>query len=204
VNLESPESEVATAVSLATTTSASFGQSVPVQPKEGEGGGSGDEPPVPAPEAKAAPEASSGPSWQGHVLGTDEAIERFDRAHPDLSQPSRPEPQQQEKTQERGHSSSPDRFEAIGDPAREIYPVGCVKRSADAPFARLGTCGGSALRLTHPTKEQCDYSAALALAATVAGEFYFRSSHHASRSRRLFPLLRERWETTGKTQQAPA
>jgi hypothetical protein len=233
VNLESAESEVATTVSLATTAAASVGQSVAAQPRGDDAGGSGDEPPAQPKEAKDATEAPAASSWQQHVLGTDEAIERFDREHPDLSQPSRHEPPQPEEPQESGHQAGADVLEAIGDLARETNSVGCVKRSADAPFAGLGTRGGSALRLTHPTratnplaretnsvapfaglgtrggsalrlthptKKQCKYAAALALAATVAGESYFRSTHHTSRSLRRFPGIRGRWNSTAKTE----
>jgi hypothetical protein len=197
VNLESADTEVATTVSLATTTTASLGQSVPVQHKEGEGGGSGEEAPAQTPEAKVAAEPPAGPSWQSHVLGTDEAIERFDRDHPDLSQPSRKEPPQPEKTQERGHSSSTDRFEAI-----EQAIEGFLERRVGETHQVFNDMMIRVVGFTHPTKGklQCDYSAALALAATVAGEFYFRSSHHASRSRRRFPDLRERWNTSYETE----
>jgi hypothetical protein len=200
VNLESAESQVATTVSLATATSASFGQSVPVQPRADDGGGgSGEESPVPTQEAKAAAEAPGAPSWQSHVLGTDEAIERFDREHPDLSQPSRHEPPQPEKPQERGHSTG---YEARERNAVAVVAVGCVKRSADAPSVCLGTRGGSVLRLTHPTKDRtrCDFAAALALAATVAGEFYFRSTHDTSRVRSRFSAPQGRWSMRGKTE----
>jgi hypothetical protein len=198
VNLESAESEVATTVSLATTTAASFGQSVPAQPR-GDEGGSGEEPPAPTQEATAAAEAPGAPAWQSHVLGTDEAIERFDREHPDLSQPSRHEPPQPEKPQERGHSTG---YEARERNAVAAVAVGCVKRSADPPSVGLSTRGGSALRLTHPTKDrtQCDFAAALALAATVAGEFYFRSTHDTSRVRSRFSAPQGRWSMRGKTE----
>jgi hypothetical protein len=194
VNLEPAENEVATTVSLATTAAASFGQSVPVQPRDGEGGGSGDEPPPQTPEAKAAvtPEVPAGPTWQGHVLGTDDAIERFDREHPDLSHPSRPEPRQPEKAQEGGHSTSADRFEAIEQAIEGFFDR--------RPRETRQVFNGMMINLvgfTYSTKDkqQCDYVAALALAATVAGELYFGSTRHASRSRRRFPELRERWNT---------
>jgi hypothetical protein len=194
VNLEPAGNEVATTVSLATTAAASFGQSAPVQPRGGEGGGSGDEPPAPTPEAKAAADVPAAPSWQGHVLGTDEAIERFDREHPDLSQPRRPEPPQGEKSQQEGHKAGADRFEPIERAIEGFFGgrVGETHRIFNDMMISL-------VGFTHPTKEQCDYSAALALAATVAGEFYFRSALHTSRSLHRFPGLRRQCKTTGKT-----
>jgi hypothetical protein len=170
-----------------------LGQSVPAQPRGDEGGGSGDEPPAQTPEAKAAAEVPAAPSWQDQVLGTDEAIERFDRAHPDLSQPTRNEPPQPEKTQESGHSTSADRLETIEQAIEGFFErrVGETHRVFNDMIIRV-------VGFTHPPKEQCDYAAALALAATVAGEFYFRSSHHTSRSLPRFPGLRERCNPTAK------
>jgi hypothetical protein len=201
VNLESGEAEVATTVSLATTVSASFGQSVPAQHNDGEGGGSGEEPPAQTPEAKAAAEAPAAPSWQGHVLGTDEAIERFDREHPDLSQPRSNETPQPEKPQERGHSTSADQLEAI-ETAIEGFFGGRLGETHQVFHDMMMRLVG----ITHPTKarEQCDYAAALALAATVAGEFYFGSMHHASQSRRRFTGLRERWSIPGSRKEPGA
>jgi hypothetical protein len=197
VNLESAESEVATTVTVSAAASVSLGQGVPVQPRGDDGGGSSEEPPDPTPEAKAAAEAPAADSWQRHVLGTDEAIERFNREHPDLFQPSRHEPPQPEKPQERGHSTSADRLEAI-ERAIEGYFEGRVGETHRIFHDMSIKLAG----FTHPTKDrqQCDYSAALALATTVAGEFYFGSTRHASRSRRRFPNLRERWNTTYETE----
>jgi hypothetical protein len=195
VNLESAESEVATTVSLATTAPASFGQSVPVQPRGDEGGGSGEELPVPTQEAKAAAEVPGAPSWQGHVLGTDEAIERFDREHPDLSQPRQNKQPAGEESPNEGHKAGADRFEAI-----EQVIEGFFERRVSETHRIFHDMRIRLVGFTHPTKEQCDYAAALALAATVAGEFYFASTHHASRSPRRLPRLRERWNTSGKTE----
>jgi hypothetical protein len=196
VNLEPAENEVATTVTVSAATPASFGQSVPLQQRGDDGGGSGDEPPAQSQEAKAAAEVPAAPSWQGHVLGTDEAIDRFDREHPNLSQPSRHEQPQPEKAQESGHSTSADRLEAIERALEGFFGVGVGFTRQVFNDMRTKPVG-----FTHPAtkdKLQCDYAAALALAATVAGEFYFGSTHYTSRSLRRFPGLRGRWNTTAK------
>jgi hypothetical protein len=131
------------------------------------------------------------------VLGTDEAIERFNREHPDLSQPSRNEPPQPEKPQESGHPTRADRLEAIEQAIEGFFEhrVGATHQAID--YMIIGLVG-----FTHPTKvkQRCDYAAALALAATVAGEFYFRSSHETSRVRSRFSAPQGRWSMRGKTE----
>jgi hypothetical protein len=111
VILARAETEVAATVSQSSSAPVAPNQSVLVEIRSDETGG-GDEPPAQAQAAKDAAEAPAG-FWQRHVLGTDEAIEQFDREHPDLFPPRRDNPPQTNPPQGQAHPAEGDRLEAI-------------------------------------------------------------------------------------------
>jgi hypothetical protein len=156
------ETEVAATVSQSSSAPAAPNQSVLVEIRSDETGG-GDEPPAEPQAAKAdvqAPDAS----WQRHVLGTDEAIEKFDREHPDLFQARPADPPETDPSQEHGHSTSDDRLEAIDKAIEDVSDRGVGETHQEFNVTKIRHVGSA-----NPT------AAALALAATVAGEFYFGS-----------------------------
>jgi hypothetical protein len=80
-----PEAEAAAALSLSSAVPVTVGQGVLVQGLGGGSGGTAEEPP-PKPEDSAAEVSapSTGPSWPRLILGTEEALDRFNRQHPEL------------------------------------------------------------------------------------------------------------------------
>ena len=184
VNLGTAETEVAATVAVSTAGPVALGQGVLVQSRGEDTGTGGDEPPAQPepPKAGAEPPAAS---WQQRVLGTDEALERFDREHPDLFPPRRDEPPETNPSQGRGAFPSPAQentplSQVSGDHRAELTDR-AIEHMADRRVVethqghnhiKIGPVG-----CTHPTEddkeERYDVSAALALAATVAGEFYF-------------------------------
>jgi len=229
VNLGPAETEVATTMSLSTTGPVALGQSAAAQSRGEDTGASGDETPAQPEPAKAGAEPPAA-SWQNRVLGTDEALERFDREHPDLSRPGReappetnpsqgqgaiPAPAEENPPPRQGHPAAADRLLEAVDGAIDHLHDGqqtAIERQTDPTASgketerRVGETHQEFNRIkirlvgfTRPTtdpvavnEERGDLSAALALAATVAGEFYFRSADRrdSPRSRRrIFPLL---------------
>ncbi len=238
LSLGPAETEVAPTVSLSTAGPAGLGQG-PVAPGPGQGTGPGDEPAAQPEPAAAQPGAEpAAATWQQRVLETDEALERFDREHPDLFQPRR----------EEGSEANPSQGQrTIAPPVPESPPVGqsrraaarlwqavdwCLEHPDDEP-PNAGRVGATRqkpddimirlVRFTHPTEEQpeagrmeetrqesqripirlphtthrtvdreagpeqhCDFAAALALAASLASEFYFGTADRRTgfRSRR--------------------
>ena len=227
VNLGLAETEVATTMSLSITGPVAQGQSAAAQSRGEDTGASGDETPTQPEPAKAGAEPPAA-SWQQRVLGTDEALEQFDREHPDLSRPGReappetnpsqgqgaiPAPAEENPPPRQGHPAAADRLLEAVDGAIDHLHDGqqtAIERQTD-PIAsgketerRVGETHQEFNRIkirlvgfTRPTTdpvavngERDDLSAALALAATVAGEFYFRSAdrRNSPRSRRrIFP-----------------
>ena len=112
VNLGLAETEVATTMSLSTIGPVAQGQSAAAQSRGEDTGASGDETPTQPEPAKAGAEPPAA-SWQQRVLGTDEALEQFDREHPDLSRPGREAPPETKPSQRHG---------AIPAPAQENPP----------------------------------------------------------------------------------
>ena len=102
VNLGPAETEVATTMSLSTIGPVAQGQSAAAQSRGEDTGASGDETPTQPEPAKAGVEPPAA-SWQNRVLGTDEALERFDREHPDLSRPRREDPPETNPSQGPDH-----------------------------------------------------------------------------------------------------
>jgi hypothetical protein len=247
VILARAETEVAATVSQTSSAPVAPNQTVLVEILSDETGGGG-EPPAPPLAARAQAEAPAG-SWQRHVLGTDEAIEQFDRDHPDLSQPRREEPPQSNPTQGQAHPAEGDRLDAIDQAIEEV--TDCRVGETHQEFNHITTqtvgfthptmlqaiedlsdpCVGETIRkfnhitsqlvgFTHSTGLEaidgmsdrrvgethqefnhikiqtvgCTHrtAAALALAATVAGEFYFGSWNRRGRERRRFAGLVDR------------
>ena len=227
VNLGPAETEVAITVSLSTTGPVALGQSAAAQSRGEETEASDDETPAQPEPAKAGVEPSAA-SWQHRVLGTDEALERFDHEHPDLSRPGReaspetnpsqrhgaiPAPAQENPPPGQGHPATADRLlEAVDGAIDHLHDgqqtaiEGQTDRTASGKETerKVGETHQEINRIkirlvgfTRPTtdrvavnEERDDLSAALALAATVAGEFYFRSAgrRNSPRSRRrIFP-----------------
>jgi len=120
VNLGPAETDVATTVALTTAGPVALGQGVAGPSHGGETGTGGDEPSAQLEPAKPGAEPADA-SWQQRVLGTDEALERFDREHPDLSRPRNEDP---ETNPSRGHGSIP-------APAQENPPLGQAHPAAD-------------------------------------------------------------------------
>ncbi|MGZ5983016.1 MAG: hypothetical protein ACXWO3_19035, partial [Isosphaeraceae bacterium] len=85
VNLSPAETETTTALAFSLATPVSVGKGMPGQGRNDDAGGGGDEEagtPADAAANRAGPDASS---WQTFVLGTDEALEQFQREHQGLS-----------------------------------------------------------------------------------------------------------------------
>jgi len=85
VNLSAAETETTTALAFSLATPVSVGQGTPGQGGNDNAGGGGNEEagtPADAAASRAGPDASS---WQSFVLGTDEALEQFQREHQGLS-----------------------------------------------------------------------------------------------------------------------
>jgi hypothetical protein len=80
-----PEAEATAALSLSSAVPPMAGQGALVQELGVESGGTAAEPP-PKPEDSAAEVSAptTGPSWPRLILGTEEALERFNRQHPEL------------------------------------------------------------------------------------------------------------------------
>ena len=88
VSLGPAESEITGSVSLSSAGPPGVGQAMLVSDHAEETGAGGDGPGGDGPSQPRAARAevpARAPSWQQYVLGTDEAIERFDREHPELS-----------------------------------------------------------------------------------------------------------------------
>jgi hypothetical protein len=214
-NLGTTETEATSAVAAAVapasgTPAASVGQGVLPLGGNGATAGGDQEPDTqqaaPAPVAQAPPGATP---WQRFVLGTDEALERFDHEHPGPSTQERHDAPQAYPAGGQGDIEAPARQEpptAEGTPARAggrleaidgaierwhdpvpVPPEGCIRRVGGTHqkpnCMRIGLVGS-----THPTirpepghEGRPDLSAALALAATVAGEFYFSTADRRAR-----------------------
>ena len=206
MNLGPAETEVATTVTLSTAGPVALGQGVAGPSRGEETGTGGDEPSAQPEPAKAGAEPAAA-SWQQRVLGTDEALERFDREHPDLSHPRNEDPQ---TNPSQGHGSIPAQAQANPPPLQGHPAADRLRQAVDRFLDHLhdeqpdtGRVGEThqefnrikirLMRSTHPARnpeagneERCDFSAALALAAGLAGEFYFRSADRRAsfRSRR--------------------
>ena len=130
VNLGPVETEVATIMSLSTIGPVAQGQSAAAQSRGEDTGASGDETPTQPEPAKAGAEPPAA-SWQQRVLGTDEALEQFDREHPDLSRPGREAPPETKPSQRHGSIPAPAQE---NPPPRQGHPaaaIACVKRLTD-------------------------------------------------------------------------
>jgi hypothetical protein len=211
VNLIAGEAEATalTAPSIASATTVSVGQGLSAQPQGDELGGIGEEPPAKPEDAKPVVEAPADAAWKQFILRTDEAIERFDRANPELFPP--PPPAAPEPDPGGGHSAVPvparpdvppaPKTATRADRRLEVLDTALARWHDAAPVAREGfprreseshqEPNGMRIGLvgfTHHKKtgqeERFDIAAALALAATVAGEFSFRWAANSVESRR--------------------
>jgi hypothetical protein len=115
------EAEAASALSLSLAVPVTAGQGVLVQ---GLGVGSGDiaEEPPPKPEESAAEVSAptTGPSWPRLILGTEEALERFNRQHPELFPSGRDDGGETHPTG--GQSQGPAPTQPIMPPAQSPSP----------------------------------------------------------------------------------
>jgi hypothetical protein len=85
VDLGAVEPEALAAVSASSAVPLTAGQGVPVQALGGDTNGGGHEPAAERDGTAAGmPAPASGPSWQRLILGTDQALERFNSQHPEL------------------------------------------------------------------------------------------------------------------------
>jgi hypothetical protein len=191
VILARAETEVAATVSQSSSAPVAPNQSVLVESRSDESGG-GEELPAQPQAAKAQPETPAA-SWQRHVLGTDEAIERFDREHPDLFPPRRDNSPQTEKSQRPDAFPAPaqkspgatDRFEATDWAIEHLADRPGGETGQQFIAIRMGQASFTSLTKHHEAgqEQRCDLSAAMALAATVAGQFYFGSAFRRTRAR---------------------
>jgi hypothetical protein len=192
------EATALTAPSIASATAVSVGQGLSGQPQDGELGGLGEERPAKPEDAQPVVEAPAGAAWKRFILRTDEAIERFDRANPELFPPAPPRSAAPETQPDGGHSAIPvparpevppaqdsttreDRRLEVLDAAIEQWhaPVlvaleGCICRVGEthqeSKGMRIGLVGFTyPTRTGHEERFELDIAAALALAATVAG-----------------------------------
>jgi hypothetical protein len=223
------ETEAAPAVAAAvapgtSAASSSFGQGAPQQGASNGTAGGGDQEPdnpqaTPAPAAQAPPGATP---WQRFVLGTDEALERYDREHPAPAAPERHEAPETDPAGGQGDIPVPARQEpppAQGSSTREGRRLeaidGALERwhdpvpvAPDGRIHRVGETHQNATRMrirsvgsTHPTirpepghERRLNLRAALALAATVAGQFYFSTADRRARAgRRLARACGRLW-----------
>jgi hypothetical protein len=218
-NLSTVETEATSAVAAAVapapgTSAASLGQGVLPQGGSGATASGGDQEPdnqqaTSAPAAQVSPGAAP---WQRFVLGTDEALERFDREHPGPPPQERQETPQADPAGGQGDIEVPAQQEpppAQGAPARaggRLEAIdGAIERwhdpvpvAPEAGIRRVGETHQNRIRMrirlvgfTHPTvrtepghEGRLDLSAALALTATVAGQFYFSTPDRRARAGR--------------------
>jgi hypothetical protein len=239
-----PEAEAAAALSVSSAVPLAAGQGMSAQGLGDETGSAGDEPAArPDGPATGVPAATTGPSWQRLILGTEEALERFNRQHPELFPTGRDDgretgptggpsqgPAATQPVMPPGQRNSPRaerRLEAI-DRAIELRdgpdavalqrssggerPVGVPWRwryvgpDPTAPRTiphrphRDGTAGVPAQQVQEsgqaPTvqnsERRFELSAALALAATVAGAIYVDAGDRRAR-KRTFLTAPRRW-----------
>jgi len=211
LNLGPTETEAATAQSLSSVAPVGSGQSVLTQSRADGTGSANGEPAKPeGPEASA--DLPAAPPWQPLVLGTDEALERFDREHPVLSPAGREEAHETSPSGGQGQKTAPVPANMLlrqgqsesGDPRLEAIdqsieflgghaPVvlqRCINHRVGETHRKFNCMRNGLMGFTHATirsepgqEERFGISAALALAATVAHEFYFRSVDGRARGR---------------------
>jgi hypothetical protein len=197
-NLGPTESE-ATAVaaqSVSSATPASVGQGLTAENRHGDDAGGEDEPPAKPEEPKDLSNLPAAAPWQRFILGTDEALERFDRDHPGLLPPrptdapaTHPTGGQESEIQAPAQQnaapgpSTPtqgeSRLDAIDRSIESLHDrrVGETHRIYD--HIRMRSVG-----FTHPTRKRTDLSAALALAASVAGRLYLSTAKRRAKAGR--------------------
>ncbi len=115
-NVNLGPAETGAAISLSSGAPIAVGQSLFGQGSSYATGAAGPEPPAQRDQATAGAGISSPPGWLRFLLGTDEAIERFNREHPDLSQPRSDEPPAISPTG--GHSER----QPSGPPMQDVWP----------------------------------------------------------------------------------
>jgi hypothetical protein len=194
VNLESSETEAAAVVTVSSAAPVGVGQGLNTQSHGDNSATAEDEQSGKPEEAKAAVEAPDAAPWKRLMMDTDEALERFNREHPELFRPERDDRPQTNAAPGDGSIPAPaqenpattDRLEVIDHTIEhlDVRRVGETHQKFNCMTIRL-------VGFTHPTEDlnagnvgQCDFSAALALAATVAGEFYFGFTDRKARTRR--------------------
>jgi hypothetical protein len=178
VSLGPAETEIATTVTLSTTAPLALGQGSAGQSRGEEVGTDGDEP-SPQPEPAQAAVEPAAASWQHHVLGTDAALEKFDREHPDLF-PPRPDvklPAQRDPAPGQGPAPGDRRMETIDQSIEQMQDEHPAPRRVGETHQEHNHIKIGMVGFTHPTEDseirRYDLAAALAIAATVAGDFYF-------------------------------
>ena len=198
----------ATALSLSPAQSVAVAQRLPDEsPGEETGGGEEEQAPKRG-DTKPEAEPPVAPSWPRLSLGTDEALERFNRDHPELS-PARsdappeshptggqgavPAPAQEDPPPGQGASASRDRRLETIDRALEDFDRRAGATDQEFHDMAIGPVGLADPTIrSEPVRERaCDFSAALALAATVASEFYFRSTDRNARARPRLAAARD-------------
>jgi hypothetical protein len=204
-NLGPAETE-ATAVSAQSVSSAtpvSVGQGLTAENSHGDNAGGGDEPPARPEEPKDISNLPAAARWQRFILGTDEALERFGLDHPELLPPR---PNDAPATNPTGGQESEiqapvQQNTAPGQstPTQGESRLDAIDRSIEALHdRRVGEthrkCNDMKIKLvgfTHPTitsepspEKRTDLSAALALAASVAGQLYFSTAKRSAKAGR--------------------
>jgi hypothetical protein len=103
-----PEAEAAVALTVSSAAPPGVGQGVSVPGSGGETGGGGDEPEGnPEAQPTVVPAPSSGPSWQRLILRPEEAIQKFNRQHPELFPSSGDEQPEANPPAENSHIPAP-------------------------------------------------------------------------------------------------
>ena len=149
VNLSPAETETTTALAFSLATPVSVGQGTPGQGGHDNAGGGGDEEagtPADAAANRAGPDASS---WQAFVLGTNEALEQFQREHQGLSpesgdaNPGSAPPEVEHEPGSPGSIGPSDvkssLFRLPGDPGQESSRATLRSRQAEAIDAVIGS-----------------------------------------------------------------
>jgi hypothetical protein len=189
------------------------GQGLSVQSHGDDTGSAGEDPDAKKDnaDAKTAAEASGAAPWKRFILGTDEAIERFNHDHPELFPTRRNATPDSSPADGRGAlqpPAQPQMQPMRSTSARQIRRPEVIDRAIEFLYDLAPSVAELSIRwvgethqnyihikerqvgFTHPTddagsgqEERFDISAALALAATVAGEFYFRSEARRANTR---------------------
>ena len=167
LTIESSSGETEAVAALSSAAPASLGQSIGSRGLiDGLDGDGNDLQPVTPDDPGARQGVPTTPAWQRYTLGTDEAIERFDREHPDLSPGSNDKPNETSPGDGRNENGlSPQAGSALGQSWVSAAAHALRAKAADVVIDRL--CGHDQLTVSRSWwNEDATVWAGFALAAT--------------------------------------